>query len=103
MVPLSHGKRLPSMPDVPSMSEAGISGMTVNAAYGFIGPAGMPKEVVNKLHAEVVKALAVPSVKAQYAAQEAELVGRSPEEYSQLLRDELRRWDEVIKSAGITK
>ncbi|MBI4189213.1 MAG: tripartite tricarboxylate transporter substrate binding protein [Betaproteobacteria bacterium] len=99
----TDGKRLPSMPDVPSMSKAGVSGMIVNAAYGFIGPAGMPKEVVNKLHAEVVKALAVPSVKAQYAAQEAELVGSSPEEYSELLRNELRRWDEVIKSAGITK
>lgn len=98
----TDGKRSPVMPDVPSMSETGVSGMTIYSWFGLVGPAGMPKEVVNKLHAEVVKALAVPSVKERYIAQGAELVGSSPEEFSILIRNELRRWAEVIKSAGIT-
>jgi len=97
----TDGKRSPSMPDVPSMSEAGISGMTIYVWFGFVGPAGMPKTVVNKLHAEVVKALAVSSVKDQFMGQDAELVGSSPAEFSKLIRDELQLWAGVIKSAGI--
>jgi tripartite-type tricarboxylate transporter receptor subunit TctC len=95
-------KRASSMPDVPSMSEAGVSGMTIYAWYGLVGPAGMPKEIVNKLRAEVVTAIAVPSVKERFITQGGEPVGSSPEEFSTLVRNELRRWAEVIKSAGIT-
>ena len=98
----TDGKRAPSMPDVPSMSEAGVSGMTIYVWFGFVGPAGIPKNVVNKLHAEVVKALAASSVKNQFAGQDAELVGSSPAEFSALIHNELQRWAEVIKSAGIT-
>ena len=98
----TDGKRAPSMPDVPSMSEAGVSGMTIYAWYGLVGPAGMPKEIVNKLRAEVVKAIAVPSVKERFITQGGEPVGSSPEEFSTLVRNELRRWAEVIRSAGIT-
>jgi tripartite-type tricarboxylate transporter receptor subunit TctC len=98
----TSGKRSPAMPDVPSMSEAGVSGMTVYSWYGLVGPAGLPKEVVTKVHAETLKALTVPSVKERFLAQGAELVGSSPEEFSKLIRDELRRWAEVVKAAGIT-
>ena len=95
-------KRAPSLPEVPSMSEAGVSGMTIYAWYGLVGPAGMPKEIVNKLRAEVVKAVAVPSVKERFITQGGEPVASSPEEFSTLVRSELRRWAEVIRSAGIT-
>lgn len=98
----TNGKRAPSLPNVPSMSEAGVSGMTIYAWYGLVGPAKMPKDVVRKLHAEVVKAIAVPAVKERFNAQGGEPVGSSPEEFSILIRNELRRWAEVIRSAGIT-
>jgi len=98
----TDGKRAPSMPDVPSMSEAGVSGMTIYVWFGFAGPAGMPKAIVNKLHAEVVKALAAPSVKDQFIRQDAEFVGSSPAEFSKLIHNELQLWAKVIKSAGIT-
>jgi len=97
----TDGKRLSSMPDVPSMSEAGLPGMTINAMYGLVGPAGLPRNVVTRLHSEVVKALTLPSVKERYAAQDAELVGSAPEEYAELLRNEVRRWSEVVKTSGI--
>ncbi len=98
----TDGKRSPAMPDVPSMSEAGVSGMIIYSWFGLAGPAAMPKAVANKLHAEVVKALAVPSVKERFIAQGGELVGSSPQEFAKLIRDEMRRWAGVIKSAGIT-
>jgi tripartite-type tricarboxylate transporter receptor subunit TctC len=98
----TDGRRSPAMPDVPSMSEAGLSGMTVYTWSGLLGPAGLPKEVVTRLHAEVVKALAAPPVKERFIAEGAELVGSSPGEFSKHIRSELQRWAEVIKSAGIT-
>lgn len=101
-VTTSGGKRSPILPDVPSMSEAGVPGMEIYVWFGLIGPAGMPKDVVNKLRAEVVKALAASSVKEQFAAQGAEMVGSSPEEFSKLIRTDRQRWAEVVKSAGIT-
>ena len=98
----TDGKRALAMPDVPSISEAGVSGMTIYSWFGLAAPAGTPKEVVNKLRAEVVKALVVPSVKDRLIAQGGELVGSTPNEYSELIRSEMRRWAGVIKSAGIT-
>ena len=92
----TSGKRLPSM------QEAGLPGMTINAMYGLIGPAGMPRPVITRLRNEVVKALSVPGVKERYAAQDAERVGSTPEEYAALIRSEVRRWTEVIRVSGIS-
>ena len=98
----TDGKRLSSMPDVPAMSEAGLPGMTINAMYGLVGPAGLPRPVITRLHGEVVKALTVQTVKDRYAAQDAELIGSTPEEYAALIRNEVQRWAEVIKASGMT-
>lgn len=97
----TDGKRLPLIPDVPSMAEVGVSGMAVYLLFGLIGPAAMPKDVVNRLNAEVTKAIAVPSVRTQFVAQGAEVVSGSSEAFSGRLREELRRWAEIIKSSGI--
>jgi tripartite-type tricarboxylate transporter receptor subunit TctC len=98
----TSGKRSPVMPDVPSMSEAGVPGMAVYSWYGFVGPASLPTEVVTKVRAETARALSVPLVKERFLAQGAELVGGSPEDFSKLIRSELKRWAEVVKAAGIT-
>ena len=92
-------KRYSSMPDVPSMNEAGIPGMELITWFGMAGPAGMPKEIVNKLHAEVVKALAVPAVKERFGG--SDLVGSSPAEFSKVIRDDIRLWAGVVKAAGV--
>lgn len=98
----TDGKRSPVMPDVPTMREAGVSGMGVPQWWGLVGPAGMPKEVVNTLHTEIVKAIAVPSVRERFTVQGTEVVGSNPEDFSKHIRNELKLWAEVIKSAGIT-
>ena len=97
----TDGKRSPSLPDVPSMMEAGLSGMVVYGWHGLAGPAGLPREIVNKLHAEVVKAVAVASMKERFNDQGSELVGSSPEEFTSVVRNEMQRFAEIIKSAGI--
>ena len=95
------GRRTPVLPDVPSMSEAGVAGMTIYTWSGLLGPAGMPKEIVARLNAEVVRAIAAASVKERFNAEGAEPVGSSPEEFSNHVRNELKRWADVIKAAGI--
>ena len=97
----TDGKRSPSLPDVPSMVEAGLPGMVVYGWHGLAGPAGMPKEVVTRLHAEIVKAVAVSAMKERFNAQGSELVGGTPEEFSLVMGNELKRFAEIIKSAGI--
>jgi tripartite-type tricarboxylate transporter receptor subunit TctC len=97
----TDGKRSRVLPDVPSMSEAGVSGMTIYTWSGLFGPAGIPKDVVTRMHAEVVKAIAAPSVRERFNAEGAEPVGSSPEEFATHVKNELRRWTEVIQSAGV--
>lgn len=98
----TDGKRIPVLPDVPSMSEAGVAGMTIYTWSGLFGPAGIPREVSVRLHAEVVRAIVAPAVRERFNAEGAEAVGSSPEEFASHVRGELRRWSEVIKAAGIS-
>ena len=99
----TDGKRSPAMPDVPSTSEAGLPGLVTYGWQGIAGPAGMPKAIVNKLHDTVVRALAEPAVSKLFTEQAGEVVGSNPEEFSKFIRDELRLWVDVVKTAGIPR
>jgi tripartite-type tricarboxylate transporter receptor subunit TctC len=98
----TDGKRSPALPGVPTMSEAGVPGVVIYTWAGVLGPGGMPKEIVRKLHAETIKAIAVPSVRERFVADGAEMVGSSPEAFAAHIRSELTRWAGVVKTAGIT-
>lgn len=98
----TDGKRVGVLPDVPSMTESGVSGMDVYYWAGLVGPAGMPRDVVSTLHNETVKALGVATVREKFIAQSADIVASTPDAFSAHIRREVRRWAEVIKSAGIT-
>lgn len=95
-------KRAPALPNVPSMAEAGLPGLSIYAWFGLMGPAGLPRDVVGNLHGGVVKALQVQPVRDALIAQGCELVGSSPDEFSRHVRSELQRWAGVIKSSGVT-
>ena len=97
----SDGKRSSAMPDVPSFSEAGVNGMTIYAWSAFIGPAGIPMDIVTKLQAEVVKAIAAPAVRDRLIGLGGELLASTPDDFSAYIRSEIPRWAQVIKAAGI--
>lgn len=99
---ISGAKRSPLVPDLPTMAEAGLKGYELVGWNGFFLPAGTPKAVVNKLHAETVKALGQPDVKERLASMGAQGVGSSPEQFSAFVAAELRKWSRVVKDAGIT-
>jgi tripartite-type tricarboxylate transporter receptor subunit TctC len=97
----SEGERSPIFPDVPSMSEAGIRGMTIYFWLGIAGPAGIPKGIVTKLHTEIAKAVSVPTVKQRLLEMGVDVIATTPEQFSEMINGELQRWGEAIRAAGI--
>ncbi|MBZ9965859.1 Bug family tripartite tricarboxylate transporter substrate binding protein [Mesorhizobium sp. BR1-1-2] len=93
--------RVPSMPDVPTMAEAGLPNMAIYSWSGLGGPKGLSNDIADKLHLEVAKALADPTVKAWFTAQDTETVGSSPDEFSKFFKNEVDSWQQVIKEANI--
>jgi len=94
-------KRSAILPDVPTLNESVMPGFEVATWQGILAPAKTPAEIVNRLNAEVMKALASPEVREKLQAQGAELLGSTPGEYAAYLKSELERWDKVIKSSGV--
>ena len=85
-----------------ALAEAGVQGMVIYTWTGLFGPTGIPRPIVGKLHAEAVKAIAAPAVKERFAAEGAEPVGSTPAEFAVHVRNELKRWADVTKAAGIS-
>jgi tripartite-type tricarboxylate transporter receptor subunit TctC len=94
-------KRAPALPDVPTLAEAGIKGSDVETWFGLTAPAGTPREIVQRLNAEVRKALAAPDLQQRFAELSLSVTPSSPEELDALIRSEAVRWGAVIQRANI--
>jgi tripartite-type tricarboxylate transporter receptor subunit TctC len=92
-------KRLAAMPDVPAVAEA-LPGFEVVGWYGVLGPAKLPKPIVDKLHDELVKILNEPDVHKRIVDDGSEPVGSSPEEFKRFLDADLVKWTKVVKESG---
>lgn len=92
--------RSPALPDTPTIAETGIGGYDASSWFGVLAPAGTPKEVVAKIHADIVKALSAPDIKERLSSQGAEPVGNTPEQFSQHIRTESLKWAKVVKDSG---
>ena len=99
---VTTSKRIPQLPDVPTMQEAGVPGYNASVWLGLLAPAGTPKEVVMKLNAEIAKVLSAADTKKELYAAGVETDISSPEALNALMVQELDRWGKVIKDAGIT-
>ena len=97
---VTSAKRSPVLPDLPTLAEAGISGFEAAAWQGIVVPTGTPNEIVQKLNAEVNKALAHPDIRSRLAAQGADILGGTPAEYAAYLRSEMPRWAKAVKDSG---
>ena len=99
---VTTSKRIPQLPDVPTMQEAGVSGYNASVWLGLLAPAGTPKDVVMKLNTEIAKVLSAADTKKELYAAGVEADISSPEALNTLMVQELDRWGKVIKDAGIT-
>jgi len=94
-------KRAASMPDVPTSVEAGYPQLQAVNWYGLLAPAGTPRPIIERLHAECVKLMAVPETRERLRAQGGDPDSRSPEQFAEFMRAEHARWGKVIRDAGI--
>jgi tripartite-type tricarboxylate transporter receptor subunit TctC len=97
---VAGAKRTDLMPEVPTMKEAGIDGVEVPLWFGLLAPAATPREVVQVLAANVAKVARSPDIRQKLIDQGADPVGNTPEEFERQLRDEVARWQEVVKVSG---
>lgn len=98
---VSSAKRNPTLPDVPTTGEAGVKGADSPLWFGVWGPTGLPQDVVQKISADVRKALADPGVKEKLHALGNDTMDMSPEEFAKFVREEIDTYQRVIKAAGI--
>jgi tripartite-type tricarboxylate transporter receptor subunit TctC len=99
---MTGNQRFELMPELPTVAEAGLKGFEVNNWYGIFLPTGTPKDIVTKLNAEVVKALAAPDVKKRLIEAGIVATSSSPEGFTAYVKAESTKWAKVIKDAGIT-
>ena len=98
---VSTASRSGSMPDIPSIAEAGLPGYEAVQWYGFLAPAGTPAAIITQIHAESMKALNSAEMKEKLANDGAEPSPTTPEAFATHIRDELEKWRKVAKAAGI--
>lgn len=97
----STPKRFPLAPDIPTFAEAGVPGFEVTSWYGVFAPAKTPRDIIQKMHEGVAKALADPAVKAKYEALGVVAESSTPARLAATMQDEIKLWGPIIKSAGI--
>ena len=97
---VSSLKRTPVFPDIPTIAEAGVPGYETNSWGGVVVPVGTSRAIVTKLNTEINTALQSPTLKARYAAIEAEPVGGPPEAFAAFVKTESAKWADVVKKSG---
>ena len=94
-------KRSALMPDVPTFAEGGVSGVVVTNWYGIMSVGGTPKPVLARLHQELTRAVAAPDMRERFANAALEPAPNTPEQFRQMIANEVKRWAQVMKEAGI--
>ena len=93
--------RAKALPDVPSFAESGLPGFDIQAWYGFVGPAGLPRDVVRRIHADSVAILQRPDFLERLERDGIEPVANTPEAFAAQIKADIERWRPIVKAAGI--
>ncbi len=98
---VTSSTRTDIVPGTPTVAEAGIPGYEVTGWYGVLAPAGTPKELVNRLNAEMVRILRLPEIKEKLAHEGLQPVGNTPEEFTIYIRNETAKWSKAVQITGV--
>lgn len=94
-------KRAPLLPNVPTLDEQGLKGFDATTITGLLAPAGTPKEVIDRIHAAVVKVTSQQAIRDRFAALGATTLGNSPAEFADYIRQDYAKWQKVVAAANI--
>ncbi|MEO7727977.1 MAG: tripartite tricarboxylate transporter substrate binding protein [Burkholderiales bacterium] len=94
-------QRSPALPDLPTVAESGVPGYEASLWYGFVGPARMPPEIVQRLNTEIAAILAQPDTREKLASQGVDARSTTPEEFGRILTSDVARWAKVVKKLGL--
>lgn len=97
---VTAAQRASDLPDVPTIAERGYPGFEAVTWFGLAAPAGVPKEIVQRLNAEFNKALQTPDLSQKYQEQGARVLTSTPEEFAKLIHDDRIRWGKIVKDSG---
>ena len=93
-------KRSPALPELQTIAESGLSGYEAVSWYGVLGPAGLPREIVARVNAEIGRILRLADVMESYTAQGADAAPGSPEQFAGLIQSEIQKWGKVVRDSG---
>ncbi len=98
---VSAKKRAAVLPEVPTLDEAGVPGYEIVSWFGIMAPANTPREIVNGMHAQIVKAVAQPDLREKYVGMGSDPTTNSPQEFHALIKESVAKFQRIVKSAGI--
>jgi tripartite-type tricarboxylate transporter receptor subunit TctC len=97
---VTSARRAVALPDLPSLAET-LPGYDISNWYGMAGPAGMARGIIDRLNAEILRALAAPDVRQAFEREAIEPIGSTPEQFGAYLKSELVKWGKLVKSSGL--
>lgn len=98
---ITTAKRSAAAPDIPTIAEAGVAGYEAFPWYGILTSAGTPKQVIDRLNAEIVKVMQLPDIKKRFANLGIEPVSNTPEEFTMYIKGETTKWTKVVRDANV--
>ena len=99
-IAVTSAQRFPPLPYVPSIAEAGYPDFDMTSWWGLLAPAGIPRDIVARLHTESVTALNAAEMKERLAAQGALVVTNAPDQFASYLKSEIANWGRIVKASG---
>jgi tripartite-type tricarboxylate transporter receptor subunit TctC len=93
-------KRVAAAGDTPTLDEQGLKGFETGSWFGMSVPTGTPREIVTRLHAQSIKAIAAPEIRDRMSAEGAEFVGDTPEQFTAFIKSEIGKWGKAVKASG---
>jgi tripartite-type tricarboxylate transporter receptor subunit TctC len=97
---VSSLRRSPAVPELPTIAESGLPGFEVSNWLGVLAPAGTPRDIIAKLHQEIVKGLQQPDTREKLVSQGFETMGGAPEQFAAYMKSETAKWAKVVKASG---
>lgn len=100
-IAVTSAQRVPTAAEFPTVAESGLPGFEASTWFGCLAPAGTPADIINRLNTEAARALNAPAVKERMAGMGLFVVANKPEEFAELLKQEIPRWAKVVKDSGV--